>query len=446
MTFGCRVLRAWLLGLLAGCALATHAACVDDAGGVSVQRADGADAAGTSWLRIIAREAAHRSAQIGAARLLSDAAEQDIDDTKGGRLPQVSLSASVGPSYSQYAGQTIRNGNLVTGTLTVTGLIYDGGRLNYLTAYREQMAGAARYGLQATTEEVVLEAVNTALERDRYRMQARVYQQYASKMSCLVETLQQIVQEDRGRSSELVQARKNQAQAEIARDNAIAASRQIDIRLRRLIGDDIKIGEDVAGGLHALVSAEEVLHVLEQGNDLKQARAQADGAQRYAEAVDAAQKPQVSWVASSTDGTQSDIRSLAVQAGLSVSYSLFNGGSDKAAAAAAYKRAEAARRQYDELLNTRRAKAMELSEVASSAMDRARRYVDVLRDSQRVREFTYEQWSQIGRRSLFDVMSAEGDHFNLLVAYVNALHDTFEANAQLRSLGGGLVAWLHIEE
>ena len=115
-------------------------------------------------------------------------------------------------------------------------------------------------------------------------------------------------------------------------------------------------------------------------------------------------------------------------------------------AAAAYKRAEAARRQYDELLNTRRAKAMELSEVASSAMDRARRYVDVLRDSQRVREFTYEQWSQIGRRSLFDVMSAEGDHFNLLVAYVNALHDTFEANAQLRSLGGGLVAWLHIEE
>jgi adhesin transport system outer membrane protein len=43
---------------------------------------------------------------------------------------------------------------------------------------------------------------------------------------------------------------------------------------------------------------------------------------------------------------------------------------------------------------------------------------------------------------LFDVMSAEGDHFNLRVMYVNALHDGYQANAQLRSIGGGLVQWL----
>jgi outer membrane protein TolC len=66
----------------------------------------------------------------------------------------------------------------------------------------------------------------------------------------------------------------------------------------------------------------------------------------------------------------------------------------------------------------------------------------VLRDSDRVRNFTLQQWQQLGRRSLFDVMAAEGDHYGLRVAYVNALYDGEQANALLRSLGLGIGAWL----
>jgi adhesin transport system outer membrane protein len=58
-----------------------------------------------------------------------------------------------------------------------------------------------------------------------------------------------------------------------------------------------------------------------------------------------------------------------------------------------------------------------------------------------VRSATFQQWSQLGRRSLFDVMASEGDHFALRVAYINALYDGYEANSQLRSLGGGLAGW-----
>jgi len=106
------------------------------------------------------------------------------------------------------------------------------------------------------------------------------------------------------------------------------------------------------------------------------------------------------------------------------------------------KRAEAARRQLDDLLIGKFARTAEMYETASSAFDRARRYVDVLRDSEKVRNFTFQQWSQLGRRSLFDVMSSESDHFNLRIAYVNALHDGYLASAQLRSLGSGLSVWL----
>jgi adhesin transport system outer membrane protein len=44
----------------------------------------------------------------------------------------------------------------------------------------------------------------------------------------------------------------------------------------------------------------------------------------------------------------------------------------------------------------------------------------VLRDSEQVRNFTLQQWQQLGRRSLFDVMGAESEHYNLRISYINA--------------------------
>jgi outer membrane protein TolC len=84
----------------------------------------------------------------------------------------------------------------------------------------------------------------------------------------------------------------------------------------------------------------------------------------------------------------------------------------------------------------------EVHEQASTAFDQARRIAQVLRDSDRVREFTLQQWQQLGRRSLFDVMAAEGDHYNLRISYVNALYDAQEADALMVSLGAGLKTWL----
>ena len=393
-------------------------------------------------LQMIAREASRRSAQVGAAKLLAEAAAYDIDEARGAGLPQVNVSGNVGPGASRYTGIPWDRGMYANATVNVSGLIYDGGRVGQLTQWRRELAGAARFGLQSTREQVVLEAVSTALERNRYRLQAQVFQQYARKMSCLVDALEQIVAEDKGRASELVQARKTQAQAELQRDSALALSRQTEIRLRKLIGDQVPAGDGIAAPLSQTLDTGEVLRLVEQNNDLQQLRAQADASERYAQAVQAGQKPQLSWVVTSTGGARGDSKSLTAQAGLSVSYNLFNGGSDQAAAAAAAKRAQSARQQYEEMLNTRTSRVAEVHEAADAAFDRAKRYVEVLKDSDRVRAATFQQWSQLGRRSLFDVMSAEGDHFNLRIAYVNALHDGYQANTQLRSMGGGLLAWL----
>ena len=78
----------------------------------------------------------------------------------------------------------------------------------------------------------------------------------------------------------------------------------------------------------------------------------------------------------------------------------------------------------------------------TSSVGRAKRVADVLRDSAQVRSFTLQQWQQLGKPSLFDVMAEEADHCDMRVAHVNALHDLQQLNANLLSLNRGVIEWL----
>ena len=67
------------------------------------------------------------------------------------------------------------------------------------------------------------------------------------------------------------------------------------------------------------------------------------------------------------------------------------------------------------------------------------RIVEILRNSDRVRASTLQQWQQLGRRSLFDVMAAEGDYYGMRVAHVNAMFDAQQVVALIWSMGRGVV-------
>lgn len=84
----------------------------------------------------------------------------------------------------------------------------------------------------------------------------------------------------------------------------------------------------------------------------------------------------------------------------------------------------------------------DLREQAEAAQDRLRRLLAVFRSSEQVRNATIQQWQQLGRRSLFDVMDAEAEHYALRVAYVNALFDLQKLNANLLALERGVGEWL----
>jgi outer membrane protein, adhesin transport system len=436
--------------LLAAAALPATARCLDEDGPELGAESSAAplpqQAQPRDTLRLMVAEALSRSHQVGAAKLMAEAAQDDIREAQAGKAIQASVGAGVGPGGSSSLAGTETSALQVRGNINVGQLLYDGGRVDRLTDWRTQLAESARHGALNVQEQLALNTVSLALERSRFRQQVVVYGQYVRKMACIVEALETIVRADRGRASELVQARKSMQQAEMAQAQAQSQARQVEVRLRRLVGDGLPGTEGMAAVLLAVAPVEELVAGVERSAEVAALAAQATAMNRLAEAIAAGRNPQLSWTvtgsqALSSGGSRGNTRNGSFAIGLALNVPLA-APSIAPASEAARKRARAAELQRAELLEQRRFRVAEVHEQTSASFDRARRVGAVLRDSQQVRNFTLQQWQQLGRRSLFDVMGAEAEHYNLRIAYVNALHDGQQLNANLLSLGRGLNEWL----
>ncbi|MBI5258789.1 MAG: TolC family protein [Burkholderiales bacterium] len=397
-------------------------------------------------LRSLARVAVERNAGVAAARLLADAAQDDIREAQAAKLPQASFTAGLGPAAMHAASKTETSAAQWRAGIAVNQMLYDGGRLDRQIDVRRLQGEVMRLSRLTQEEQLVLGTVSAAFEFSRYRQQAGVYAEYRQSAACLVEALEQVVAADRGRLSELVQARKSLLQVELGLAQTEAAARQAALRLRRFVGEQGVEPAALAPLLRGLPALDTVLAEAERASEIAQLQAQAQAAEALAQAVALGNKPQLSWSAGLNQGAAfggtlptSHNRSLSL--GLNLSIPLLNPGFD-AGLDAARKRARSAQLQVDEALDSRKSRIADVHDQARSAFERARLTEDILRDSERLRGFTLQQWQQLGRRSLFDVMAAESDHFGLRLAHVNALVDGQQLNATLQSLGRGLLPWL----
>ena len=419
--------------------------CVDDDPAVEIVR----EAASTDAARevdALVQAALERSRAIGAARALAEAAARDTDETRAAGEVQASLNARAGGDVSRVGGRLLSQPGSGSASIAASQLLWDGGRQQALVDWRAQLAEAASQSLLSQQEQVALSAVSLALERARYRAHEQVYGQYARKMACLVDALSQVVAVDRGRASELLQARKALQQAELARAGTESQRRQAEIRLHRVAGERAIDDALLGAALQALPALDTVLTATERAPEIAQLARQAQAASSLAQAVAAGGKPQVSWTVSGSrsagfGGTVGAQHGTTVAAGVVLSLPLLNPGVTHAVDAAKW-RTLAAREQLDDTLESRRSRVREVHEQAVSTRDRAERVQRVLRDSQQLRAATQLQWQQLGRRALFDVMGAESEHYNLRISHVNALVDAQQLHATLQSLGPGLLASL----
>jgi outer membrane protein TolC len=384
--------------------------------------------------------ARERSRTVGAMRLLREAADAEIREAKAGALPSASVVGMLNGVQSSVRGVEQTNGGQGRLNLNVIYPLYDAGRVEKLTEWRVAMAEAARLGQSSVEEQLALQTVSLALDRSRYLLVGQIYKQYARKMACLVDALEIITKADRGRASELVQAQKSLQQAELAYEQNLTTLRQTEVRMRRLVGDKLPPSASMSVVLTKLPDLAELERDILEAPDVAQANAQAQAQRSYAESVRAGQKPSVNLsVIGAAVGGQG--RSTDWAGGVSVNIPLLQPGADYTLSAA-QRRAEAALLQRDEAIEAKRYRLIEMNDAATASLDRARRVVEILRNSDRVRASTLQQWQQLGRRSLFDVMAAEGDYYGMRVAHVSALYDTQQVVAMMWSMGRGVGASL----
>lgn len=441
-------MTAWaVLAALAVLPAAHAAGCADappSAAAAAVSTPTSADS--LAPLRSLAYTAVDRNPGIAAARLIAEAAQDDVREAEASKSPQAAFSAGAGPAATQAAGTTQSSALQMRAGVSVSQLLYDGGRTDRLIDVRRLQGEALRLSHISQQEQLVLGVISAAFELSRYRQQAQVYEEYRYSAACLVQALEQVVAADRGRLSELVQARKSLLQVELSQTQTEAAVRQSDLRLRRYVGDLRLAPGALAPVLLQVPTVPQLQAEAEHAADIEQLQAQAQAAEALTRSIEAGNKPQLSWSAgfnraTSNGGNAPTSHGNSLNVGLNLSIPLLNPGVD-AASAAARKRAQASLLQRDDALDQRKSRIADLHDQARSAFERAKLTADILRDSERLRGFTMQQWQQLGRRSLFDVMAAESDHFSLRIAQVNAIHDGQQLNATLQSLGRGLLPLL----
>ncbi len=412
----------------------------DDAGpsraGRDASMTDTGKADPRTQLQELVALAQQRSRAIGATRMLALAAEADLAETKASRLPVLSLGGLGAHVGSIVNGADQGRGFQGRATVTVSAPIYDSGRIAKLTDWRSQLADAARFGQNNAEEQLALQTVNLTLDRGRYVLQAQVYSQYVRKMSCLVDALEIITKADRGRASELVQAQKSLQQADLSYEQTLSALKQTEIRLKRFVGDTLPPSAGMTAVLSRLPDLNELQQDILLSADVAQASAQAKAQRSYAESVRAGQQPSVSLVATGSTALGAN-RVTDWTGGVSVNIPIVQPGAD-ASMTAAVRRSQAASLQRDETIDAKRYRLLETYEAATSALDRAKRVIDILRNSDRVRASTLQQWQQLGKRSLFDVMGAESDYYSLRIAHVNAMFDAQQLVAVMWSSGRGV--------
>lgn len=380
-----------------------------------------------------------RSPTIFRAQAEQSAAQADIDQAKGQRWPQVDVGTqSPTASFGQGEEQSGSGGINVA----VTTPIYDWGRIRNSIDSRERLSDAADESLEAEKETTGYEVVTTLVELGKQRIVVDLSQQFADRMEDLVKMLAGIVAVDKGRYSELTQARARLLQAQALRDSADAKARDAEITLRKLVGErPIPIPRTKEWNIR-LGNLDQLLEDAKTHPTVRQAIAETESAELQAKAVRAGGLPQLNWVVSKSTAEDSLGRETPWQTNISMTWGAFRGGSTRAAERAALQRADATRYQTDQQRRDLEFRIRTADHDARTQLERAELYRDLAVESGRIREDFYLQWHHLGKRTLLDVLSAENEHYGNLVNEINNRFDGYQAIVRQYAGAGTLARWL----
>ena len=395
-----------------------------------------------------------RSATVREAAASFRAASQDVREAQAAKYPQVSLEVT--SRYSQapissYA-QSLRGTPYYVATASLP--VYDFGRIAGQVGSKLASYDAQGERLRSARETVSGETLIVLIELARARALISATDRYLARMDQLARMISELVREDRGRSSELTQVQSRLLQASVARSALESRLRETEISIVKMVGDDPDAknlvrdasSEAVIGLFIVPPPLESLLSELDHHPLIRQLLAEEEAQSQFAGSISSARLPQINVVAGRTPINPGATTQYLDFAGVTMSLSLYRGGGDVAAERSARERALSTRERRDQTERDLTARVRLSFQNATYQLSRAEEYIQLLKISDRIRKDFYEQWGQLGRRSLFELLSAEGDYHSTQLAWVNCIHDSAIAQIRMRADSGTLLVWLGLPE
>ena len=400
-------------------------------------------------LRAAATSAVLRSASVREAAAGVRAATQDVREAQAARAPQLSLEVT--SRYTQVAAnsaaQSLRGTPYYIANATLP--VYDFGRITAQVDSRMAASDAQDQRLRAVYENVAGETLIGLVELARSRALMAATDRYLDRIGQLARMITELIREDRGRTGELTQVQSRVLQAAAARSALESRLREIEISLSRLLGDGAQAKALIESASTSVVmnalltppALEPLLAAIDRHPVIRQLVAETEAQSQLAKSLGSARFPQVSLVAGRTPINPGATTQYLDFAGVTMSVPLYRGGGDVAAERSARERELSVRERRDQTERDINARIRLLHQNTTSQLARADEYAQLMQISDRVRQDFYEQWSQLGRRSLFELLSAEIEHHSVRLAWINSVHDSLAAQMRMRAEAGSISEW-----
>lgn len=369
------------------------------------------------------------------------AADSDLEEARARRWPQFDVGVRSALSNTQANGMAGGVRHPVP-TAMATAVLFDWGRTDALIAGGEHGVWLARHRYDVAIAGLAYDTCAAVIAMARQQQLHALAQTYVQRMAALVELLVQIVEVDRGRASELLQARARLAQARALRDQVQARVQETRIALARLTGPreiDLPAGADWQIDLPTL---EQLLGAVPVHPAVHQAEAEGGMSQASADALAATAWPPLVLSVGRTLGPDSGGRPGGWQVQLSANLALGQGGAVQSAVNAARERARAEGLRREQAVLEQEFIVRSAHHAIFAAQARAKAADQVSLELEQVRDMFMQQWLRLGRRSLLDVLNAQSDHHANQAGALASRFDSYESTLRAYAGAGQLVPWL----
>ena len=368
------------------------------------------------------------------------AAKNQVDASRGYKQPQITVTGQ-----SRYLDGDIPSTSRITGkpsyNLSAVLPIFDGGRIDARLRGSEGSLSVNNTNLELQALRVLQEATLTCLEINRQRALLAANNVYLANVKKLTESLSVVAKADSGRAGELVQARSRQMQAESSNTGVASSIIEAQMRLERLLGKkDDWACNNIGPHFQQLTEINQLLGKISQHPQLRQLDYEYQIQLTEVEQISAQRKPLVQLGASYAAISPGYTDQYATSIGITISAPIYDGNILKSSELAAINRGTSIIERREQISRTLVSESKERHVRASTNLRRVEEYIELLKINDRVRKDFFMQWSEMGRRSLYELLAIEAEQFSLQSGYITSLYTALSDSVVLYANAGDLTS------